>query len=106
VLLIDVNGNVFAFTFGYSRFLLNTAYFVEDFGLKTALNTLNQQSPRSVDLHTLEDQPIQKKSQAVRGGGASVFGIDIFLMYLERSRDHRVSESATRTFPAAMQFIH
>lgn len=78
VLIIRVNVNIFAFTFGYGRFLLNSAYFVQDFGLKTALNTLDHESLRAVDLHTLEDQPIQKKSQAVRGVEASVFGIDIF----------------------------
>ena len=78
VLLVRVDGAVFAFTFGYGRYLLNTAYFVQDFGLKTALNTLDQNSLRSVDLHTLEDQPIQKKSQSTRGAEASVFGIDIF----------------------------
>jgi len=78
VLLVRQDGHVFAFTFGYGRFLLNLAFFVQDFGLKTALNTLNHQSLRSVDLHTLEDQPIQKKSQSVRGAEASVFGIDIF----------------------------
>ncbi|MFM4929974.1 TIGR04141 family sporadically distributed protein [Aeromonas dhakensis] len=78
VLLIRVNGKVLAFTFGYGRFLLNIGYFEQDFGLKTALNTLNHQSLRSVELHTLEDQPIQKKSQATRDSDASVFGIDIF----------------------------
>ncbi len=76
--LIRVGGKVLAFTFGYGRFLLNLGCFQQDFGLKTALNTLNHQSLRSVDLHTLEDQPIQKKSQAARGSEASVFGIDIF----------------------------
>ncbi|MEO3677410.1 TIGR04141 family sporadically distributed protein [Rheinheimera sp. FR7-31] len=78
VLLIRVRGKVLAFTFGYGRFLLKTGHFEQDFGLKTALNTLNHQSLRSVDLHTLEDQPIQKKSQAIRGSEASVFGVDIF----------------------------
>lgn len=78
VFLIRVDGKVLAFTFGYGRFLLNLGCFQQDFGLKTALNTLNHQSLRSVDLHTLEDQPIQKKSQAARGSEASVFGIDIF----------------------------
>jgi uncharacterized protein (TIGR04141 family) len=76
-LLVRVDGHVLAFTFGYGRFLLNTGCFQQDFGLKTALNTLDHQSLRSVDLHTLEDQPIQRKSQAVRGGEASIFGIDI-----------------------------
>lgn len=78
VLLIRVDGKVLAFTFGYGRFLLNTGCFEQDFGLRTALNTLDHQSLRSVDLHTLEDQPIQKKTQATRGSEASVFGIDIF----------------------------
>lgn len=67
VLILRVDGRVLAFTFGYGRFLLNTCYFEQDFGLRTALNTLNHQSLRSVDLHTLEDQPIQKKTQATRG---------------------------------------
>ncbi len=78
VLLVRIDGKVLAFTFGYGRFLLNTGCFEQDFGLKTALNTLNHRSLRSVDLHTLEDQPIQKKSQATRGSEASVFGVDIF----------------------------
>lgn len=78
VFLIRVDRKVLAFTFSYGRFLLNLGCFQQDFGLKTALNTLNHQSLRSVDLHTLEDQPIQKRSQAARGSEASVFGIDIF----------------------------
>lgn len=78
VLLIRVAERILAFTFGYGRFLLNLGHFQQDFGLRTALNTLDHESLRSVDLHTLEDQPIQKKSQAVRGSEASVFGIDIF----------------------------
>jgi len=78
VLLVRTDGCVFAFTFGYGRFLLDLGRFQQDFGLKTALNTLNHQSLRGVDLHTLDDQPIQKQSQAIRGAEASVFGIDIF----------------------------
>lgn len=78
VLLIRIDGSILAFTFGYGRFLLKLGFFTQDFGLRTALNTLNHESLRSVDLHTLEDQPIQKKSQAARGSEASVFGIDIF----------------------------
>lgn len=78
VLLLRSATHVHAFTFGYGRFLLNLSLFEPDFGLRTALNTLDHQSLRSVDLHTLEDQPIQKKAQAARGSQASVFGIDIY----------------------------
>lgn len=66
-----------AFTFGYGRFLIDTRYFVHDFGIKTALNTLNHDSLRSVDLFTLEDQAVQKKAQASRESSIGVFGIDI-----------------------------
>ena len=78
VLLLRTATHVHAFTFGYGRFLLNLSLFEPDFGLRTALNTLDHQSLRSVDLHTLEDQPIQKRAQAARGSQASVFGIDIY----------------------------
>ena len=85
-----------AFTFGYGRFLLNAGYFEQDFGLKTALNTLNHQSLRSVELHTLEDQPIQKKSQATRGSEASVFGILITHDPQPASRADMASEGLPR----------
>lgn len=77
-LLVRVRENIVAFTFGYGRFLLNLSMFEQDFGLKTALNTLDHKSLRSIDLHTIEDQPIQRKTQTLRGSEASVFGVDIF----------------------------
>ena len=76
-LLLRVDGDIFAFTFGYGRYLIDQSRFVQDFGIRTALNTLDDKSLRSVDLHTLEDQPVQKKSQAARDSEVSVFGIDI-----------------------------
>lgn len=77
VLIIKSNNVTMAFTFGYGRFLIDTKYFVPDFGIKTALNTLNHDSLRGVDLFTLDDQAVQKKSQASRESGVGVFGIDI-----------------------------
>lgn len=77
VLVIKTQTAAMAFTFGYGRFLIDTKYFVHDFGIKTALNTLNHDSLRSVDLFTLEDQAVQKKSQASRESAVEVFGIDI-----------------------------
>lgn len=77
VLLLRVDGDIFAFTFGYGRYLIEQSLFIQDFGLRTALNTLDDKSLRSVDLHTLEDQPVQKKSQAARYSDVGIFGIDI-----------------------------
>lgn len=77
VLLLRLDGDFFAFAFGYGRYLIEQSLFVQDFGLRTALNTLDDKSLRSVDLHTLEDQPVQKKSQAARDSEVGVFGIDL-----------------------------
>jgi uncharacterized protein (TIGR04141 family) len=77
VLIIKASDNIMAFTFGYGRHLIDTKYFVHDFGIKTALNTLKHDSLRGVDLFTLDDQAVQKKSQATRESEVSVFGIDI-----------------------------
>ncbi|MCI4235258.1 TIGR04141 family sporadically distributed protein [Dickeya dianthicola] len=77
VLIIKTAKATMAFAFGYGRFLIDTKYFVHDFGIKTALNTLKHDSLRSVDLFTLEDQAVQKKSQASRESSIGVFGIDI-----------------------------
>lgn len=77
VIMVRVDGEIYAFTFGYGRYLIEQEYFVQDFGLRTALNTLDEKTLRSVELHTLEDQPVQKKSQAARDSEVSVFGIDI-----------------------------
>ena len=77
VLFIKNQDVIIAFTFGYGRFLIDTKYFVQDFGIKTALNTLKHDSLRSIDLHTLDDQSIQKRSQASRNSGVNAFGIDI-----------------------------
>lgn len=77
VLFVKNQDTIIAFTFGYGRYLIDTDYFVQDFGIKTALNTLKHNSLRSVELYTFDDQAIQKKSQASRESGISVFGIDI-----------------------------
>jgi uncharacterized protein (TIGR04141 family) len=77
LLVIKTPDNTMAFTFGYGRFLLDIKYFVHDFGIKTALNTLKHESLRSVDLFTLDDRAVQKKFQAVKESGIGVFGIDI-----------------------------
>lgn len=76
-LLVKNNGRVFAITFGYGRSLLEHSYFVADFGIKSALNMLRHDSLRSVDTFTINDSPVQRKSQASSNIEISMFGLDI-----------------------------
>lgn len=76
VLQIEASGRTFIFTFGYGRFLLEMGNFVQDFGVKTALNTLDHNSLRSVDLLSLEDQALLKSAQSARDSQINAFGVD------------------------------
>ncbi|MCF5891038.1 TIGR04141 family sporadically distributed protein [Aeromonas veronii] len=78
VLIIKGNKATIAMTFGHGRHLLDMSYFVSDFGIKTALNTLDHDSLRGVDIVTLDEQGVHKKTQASRATGVEVFGIDIY----------------------------
>ncbi len=77
VLFIKSNNKVMAFTFGYGNSLLDLKYFVHDFGIKTALNTLQPDSLRSIDFLTLDDNAVQSKVQAARLANISEFGVDV-----------------------------
>ncbi|WP_438456013.1 DUF6119 family protein [Vreelandella venusta] len=77
VLLVECSGRVLAYTFGYGRFMLDHSLFAQDFGIKTALNTLKSDSLRSVELFTVDRSAVQKKTQAVRDSSVDVFGIDV-----------------------------
>ncbi len=77
VLVIKARERQFAFSFGYGRFLIKDSCFEQEFGIKTALNTLNHDSLKSVDLYTLDDQPVHKKTEAVKNSEVNAFGIDI-----------------------------
>ncbi len=77
VLFVKTKKRIVAFTFGYGRYLLDDAQFALDFGIKTALNTLDNTTLRSVDLYSLEQEPMQKRTQAIRNSNINTFGIDV-----------------------------
>lgn len=77
VLFVKIKKRVVAFSFGYGRYLLDDAQVVLDFGIKTALNTLDNTTLRSVDLYSMEQEPLQKRTQAVRSSNINTFGIDV-----------------------------
>ncbi|KEO71662.1 DUF6119 family protein [Anditalea andensis] len=68
---------IIIFLFGYGRHLINQAYIQRDFGIKTALNCLDHKTLRSIDSLTLDDQAVQKRTQASRDSNINTFGIDV-----------------------------
>lgn len=77
VLFVKISKRTVAFVFGYGRYLLDDAAMRSDFGIKTALNTLNNKTLRSVDLYSLEQDPMLKRTQALRASNINAFGIDV-----------------------------
>ncbi|MEO2219654.1 DUF6119 family protein [Chromobacterium vaccinii] len=76
-ILLKIDKNIIAYTFGYGRFLLNEYFFESDFGIKTALNTLQHDGIKSIDLLNISDQAMQKRAQSAKSHTADQFGIDI-----------------------------
>lgn len=76
VLVIYVRGRLFAFTFGYGRFLLRTDCWVRDFGLKVVLNTVDPDRLRSVELRVVEEMVISRRTDASRASSPGSFGLD------------------------------
>ncbi len=77
VLFVEVEGRILAFTFGYGRNLLKPECFERDFGLKVALNTVDADLLRSVDVRTFEELTVHTRRQTSRGSSLDTFGLDI-----------------------------
>lgn len=48
-----------------------------DFGLRTALNSLDHRSLRALDSFAIEDQTVHTRAQASRASGIQAFGLDV-----------------------------
>jgi uncharacterized protein (TIGR04141 family) len=77
LLFIKAKNRIFAFSFGGGKNLLEPGVYEPDFGLKVALNVINPQKLRSVDVHNLDDSAMQTRKQSGLNSGLEVFGLDI-----------------------------
>lgn len=76
VLFIPAKGRLFAATFGYGRSLLAPERIVQDFGIRCVLNSVNPKQLRSMDLRTLEADPLSSRKQFGEGKPLASFGVD------------------------------
>ncbi len=77
VLLVKQGKRIFAFTFGHGWFLLNLSFAEDNFGLKVALNSIDVDKIRSVDVKNLDTVIRQSKVQVSQVGTVDNFGLNI-----------------------------
>lgn len=77
LLLIRLQGFVFALTFGYGKSLLLDDVEITNFGLKTTLNGVNPERLRSIDMVSVMNLGLQTRMQTAQQGNKSVFGTEV-----------------------------
>ena len=77
LLVLTTDTGTFALTFGYSRSFLNQAKIERRFGLKVALNLIDEHQIRSLDTKVFDEMVVAKNIQTSRTSDLPTFGIDI-----------------------------
>ena len=76
ILLLSVRKRVFAITFGMARHFLPAKSLVHDFGLRTIINSVPEDSIRSVDMRQTEQISINTRRQTSKNSSLLNFGIN------------------------------
>ncbi|WP_428273480.1 DUF6119 family protein [Candidatus Palauibacter sp.] len=77
LVFLHVRDRWFCITFGIGHVKLKLGCFENNFGLQVALNEVNPENLRSVDVRTPDSNTLLRRSQSSRGSDQSIFGIDI-----------------------------
>src|SRR5579885_675277 len=77
LLLLQVDGHTFALTFGYGRSFLDQTKIERRFGLKVALNLLDERQLRSLDTKKFDEMVVSTNIQTSRTTELPTFGVDV-----------------------------
>jgi uncharacterized protein (TIGR04141 family) len=77
LLVLSVDDHTFALTFGYGRSFLDQAKIERRFGLKVALNLIDEKQIRSLDTKLFDEMVVSKNTQTSRTAELPAFGVDI-----------------------------
>lgn len=83
ILFVRSNERIFAFPFGFGRYLLKDEAIVKDFGIKVVLNSVDPQKLRSIDTATISEMTIHSRTQTSRTTNVNTFGIDVVKDFLK-----------------------
>jgi len=73
----NIKDNIFMITFGQGRHLIHSDAIVMNFGLRVAVNCVNENSLRRMDRYSFETNPKQLREQSGKSTGLQDFGVDI-----------------------------
>ncbi|GIW83136.1 MAG: hypothetical protein KatS3mg105_4943 [Gemmatales bacterium] len=76
VLFLKTDGRLFALVFGMGRYLLKDTAYEADFGILSALNSVNPEEIRSADTFQFEAVAVHKRTQTSRSTSLGDFEID------------------------------
>lgn len=77
VLLAEVGESIFILSFGQGHHLIDSMFVEMNFGLKVVLNILDEESIRSIDKSSFEQQPTQSREQSGVATELQYFGVDV-----------------------------
>lgn len=77
LLVLAVDSNAFALTFGYGRSFLDQSKVERRFGLKVALNLIDERQIRSLDTKRFDEMVVSTNTQTSRTTELPTFGVDI-----------------------------
>lgn len=77
LLVLRASGRLFAVTFGFGKSMLDLSWVVRRFGLKVALNRIDQSHLKSMDTKSFDDLVVTKRTQTSRSSELPSFGVDV-----------------------------
>lgn len=77
LLVLRASDRLFAVTFGFGKSLLDLSAVVRRFGLKVALNRVDQSHLKSMDTKSFDDLVVTKRTQTSRSSELPSFGVDV-----------------------------
>ena len=77
IVFVPTSNRWFAVSLGMGHVKLDSSKFVQNFGLRTVLNTVNPDQIRSVDIRTPDENTLTRRSQTSRASDQTAFNIDI-----------------------------
>ena len=77
LVFLQTSGRWFAVSFGMGHVKLDPSRFVQDFGLRVVLNSVDEEQLKSADVRTPDENTLSRRSQTSRGSDQTAFAIDV-----------------------------